>query len=70
MGNLKKSDPYPLIYGYKWFEVWDALYYNFIGNNEDFLSKNYATANAVQLYKKKTDTEKKNIKTLVQNLYK
>lgn len=68
MSNLKKSDKFPLIDGYKWYEVWDALYYNFIGNNLDILSKNYSTANAVSLYKKKDPKEiKKKISILFKN---
>jgi deoxyribodipyrimidine photolyase-related protein len=42
---------------YEWFEVWDALYYNFIKNNKTEFSKNYATARSVSHWKKKSKTE-------------
>ncbi len=43
---------------YEWFEVLDALYYNFINNNSKEFSKNYSTANAVSVWNKKTKTDK------------
>ena len=42
---------------YEWYEVWDALYYNFINNNKQEFSKNYAIASSVAHWKNK------NIKT-------
>ena len=47
---------------YEWYEVWDALYYNFIDNNITYLSKNYSTANIVSIYKKKSKEDKDNLK--------
>ena len=43
---------------YQWYEIWNALYYNFINNNSTFLSKNYSTANSVLLWKRKSINEK------------
>jgi deoxyribodipyrimidine photolyase-related protein len=43
---------------YEWYEIWNALYYNFINNNSAFLSKNYSTANSVLLWKRKNSNEK------------
>lgn len=44
---------------YEWFDVWNALYYNFINDNQGFLKKNYSTSNMVNLWNKKTGNEKK-----------
>ncbi len=60
----KKYDTYKKIQlnkdDYEWFEVFDALYYNFINNNIGEFSKNYATASSVSHWKRKTLKEKKN----------
>lgn len=59
----KKINFYPAIIlenkKYEWFELWDGLYYNFINKNNKKLSKNYFTANLVNLWNKK-DTSSKN----------
>jgi deoxyribodipyrimidine photolyase-related protein len=44
-----------------WCNVYDALYYNFINNNIDFLKKNYATSRQVAFWLKKSDVDKKEI---------
>ena len=46
---------------YEWFEVWDALYYNFINDNKTYLKKNYATARSVSHWNKKSASEKKEL---------
>lgn len=46
---------------YDWFNIWDALYYNFINNNKIEFSKNYAIASSVKHWNNKTEIEKKNI---------
>lgn len=45
----------------EWFEVWDALYYNFIDDNKKYLGDNYSTANIVRIWNNKTDKEKKEL---------
>ena len=42
---------------YEWFEIWDALYYNFIKENKTEFSKNYAIASAVGHWKRKSKSE-------------
>ncbi len=44
---------------YEWYELWDALYYNFINNNQKYLEKNYSTANITKIWKNKELNEKK-----------
>lgn len=46
---------------YEWFEIWDALYYNFINNNIKEFSKNYSTANITKIWINKNNHDKKNI---------
>jgi deoxyribodipyrimidine photolyase-related protein len=46
---------------YEWYEIWDALYYNFINDNIKYLSKNYSTANIVLIWKKQKDSRKKEL---------
>ncbi|QKF94369.1 deoxyribodipyrimidine photolyase-related protein [Fadolivirus algeromassiliense] len=43
---------------YEWYEVWDALYYNFINLNKTEFSKNYAIASAVGHWNRKSKHEK------------
>ena len=65
MSNYKKSDETKKILldneEYKWFEIWDALYYNFINEHKIYLKSIYATANSVSILNKKTDKEKKRL---------
>lgn len=68
MSNIKKSTKFPLISGYKWYEIWDILYYNFIRKNKRFLATNYATANSVKLYEKKSKSEKEKIQTIAEKI--
>lgn len=42
---------------YYWNEVWDALYYNFINRNKDYLKNIYSTASSVYHLKKKSVNE-------------
>jgi deoxyribodipyrimidine photolyase-related protein len=44
-----------------WCVIFDALYYNFIKNHEEYLSKNYATSRQVAFWRKKSPSEKKKI---------
>jgi deoxyribodipyrimidine photolyase-related protein len=46
---------------YEWFEIWDALYYNFINDNIKLFSKIYSTAQLVKHWKNKTKKEKDDI---------
>ena len=65
MSNYKKSNVFDKIRlnneEYDWFEIWDALYYNFINNHTTYLKKIYATANSVSQFNKKSETDKKNL---------
>jgi deoxyribodipyrimidine photolyase-related protein len=45
----------------EWSDLFDAIYYNFINNNIDYLKKNYATSRQVAHWNKKSAVEKKNI---------
>ncbi len=47
----------------EWCEKWDILYYNFIGKNVKMLKKNYATAQQVVHWERKSEKEKKKIKS-------
>lgn len=49
---------------YEWYEVWDALYYNFISENKAEFKKNYAIAAQVKNYESKTANQKKQIKQI------
>ena len=42
----------------QWYEIWDILYYAFVGDNSGELSKNYATAISAKLWTQKTNSEK------------
>jgi len=53
---------------YMWYEVWDALYYNFINTHKIYLKKNYSTANSVYILNKKSEKEK-NILYSIAHLY-
>ena len=61
MSNYKKSKCVNLKSGtYDWTYILDCLYYNFIVNNKNVLSKIYATANMVKQAK-----NKENIKEMI-----
>ena len=67
MGRLKKTEVIKLgETEYKWPVVWDALYYNFIAENHEYLSHNYATANFVANWKKKAKKDQEEIKRIAQ----
>lgn len=70
--NKKKSEYDPVTLGgedYDWNEVWDAIYYNFIGNNSKEFSKNYAIAAQVKHWKKKSKSEQKEIRDLAKSYF-
>ncbi len=52
MSEFKKGD---------WCEKWNLLYYRFMGKNRDMLKKNYATAQQVVHWDRKSESEKKKI---------
>jgi deoxyribodipyrimidine photolyase-related protein len=62
MSNYKKSDENTKIKlgneEYAWYEIWDALYYNFINENKTYLKSIYATANSVYILNKKAQKDK------------
>lgn len=67
MSSYKKSDKNEKIKldkEYEWYEILDALYYNFIMKHKKYLKSIYSTANAVFNLNRKTETEKKNIKAI------
>ena len=45
----------------KWCKIWDSLYYNFINTHQKILEKNYATSRNVAFWKKKKESEKKEL---------
>jgi len=65
----KKYNVYPTIEIneeiYEWFEIWDALYHNFIEEN-----KNYSTAGIISSWSKKNKNDKKIIINLARNYLK
>lgn len=66
MSNFnKKKNKYDLIKigkeEYEWFDVWDALYYNFISRNKKYLKTNYATSRSVYHWDNKSKNEQKEL---------
>ena len=61
MSNLKKTKDD------KWWEIWDALYYNFIHTHQKLLSKNYATSRQVKHWNDKTENQKKVLLNIAKN---
>ncbi|MBE2281488.1 MAG: cryptochrome/photolyase family protein [Ignavibacteriaceae bacterium] len=57
MSDYKKGD---------WCEIWDSLYWNFIDRNAQLLSRNPRMSMMVNLYSKKTEQQKINIKRIVE----
>lgn len=47
-----------------WFEIWDALYYNFIADHKEEFSKNYAISAQVKHWNNKDKKEQLNIKKI------
>ena len=45
----------------KWWEIWDALYYNFINKHKKILKNNYATSRQVKHWENKTKKEQKEL---------
>ena len=61
MSNYKKNEQTIKLKDgneYKWYDIWDALYYNFINDNKTYLKSIYATANSVYILNKKSQKEK------------
>lgn len=44
---------------YYWYEIWDALYYNFVNKNQKYLNKNYSTIHAVSNWNRKSLEQQK-----------
>jgi deoxyribodipyrimidine photolyase-related protein len=44
---------------YKWTDIWDAFYWNFVNKNQKWIRKNGRLAMQVKYYNKKTQKEKK-----------
>lgn len=61
----KKRNIYPKITlkgnVYEWYDIWNALYYNFVKNNLKEFSTNYSTAMAANIWNKKSIKEKKEL---------
>jgi deoxyribodipyrimidine photolyase-related protein len=47
---------------YEWYEVWDALYYNFINENKTEFKKNYAISAQVKHWNNKSKSEQNKLK--------
>jgi deoxyribodipyrimidine photolyase-related protein len=66
MSNFKKK---PNIYNkilinkeeLEWYEIWDALYYNFINKHKLIFKKNYSTASHVMHLNRMTESKRKKI---------
>jgi len=58
MSTFKKGD---------WCNIWNSLYYLFIDKHKKMLSSSYAVANTVNLWNKKSENEKKEIKKTANN---
>ena len=76
MSNYKKSNKFDKIIlndeEYEWYEIWDALYYNFINKHKNYLKSIYSTANSVFILNKKSATDKQKlfrIANLYMNIY-
>ena len=63
MSDFKKDDSKIIIDGkdYNWSDIWDAHYYDFIRRNKKIFKKNYALANSVNNWQRKSDSDKENI---------
>ena len=65
MSDYRKSNDFNKIKlnddEYEWYEVWDALYYNFINHHKTYLKSIYATANSVFILNKKSDKDKQKL---------
>ena len=46
----------------EWSEDWDALYWNFVGNNTAILRKLYRISAQVAFFERKTDAQKTEIR--------
>jgi deoxyribodipyrimidine photolyase-related protein len=72
MSAYKKKDQYPKIklgnYELDWYELWDSLYYSFIGSYYELFKKNYALANSAK-YWKSMSPEMKNKHNQIYKLY-
>lgn len=72
-GYKKHKDKYQKIKlgrkDYEWFQVWDALYYNFISENKDEFSENYATARQVTHWDNKSDDEQEKLKDMAKSYF-
>ena len=64
----KQKNVYPKVMikdvGYEWFEIWDALYYNFIDEHRKYLSKNYSLASHVKFWMNKSKSERDRITSI------
>ena len=72
MSNYKKKkDTYDKIElnnkEYEWYDVWDAIYYNFISQNVKEFAKNYAISRQVAHWKNKSPKEKKEINKIAKS---
>ena len=64
MSNYKKNKSEVLLKdgnSYKWYDIWDALYYNFINKHYNILKKIYATARNTYHWDNKSKEEQKNL---------
>ena len=53
----------------KWFDIWDALYWNFVYTNKDILKKIYGTAFQVKLLEKMDKNKIDNFKQIANDFY-
>jgi deoxyribodipyrimidine photolyase-related protein len=74
MSDYKKGKSFKTIKlsgkNYKWNEVWDAIYYNFIAKHKKEFEKNYAIAMQVRHWDNKSKKEQKELKKIASAYFK
>lgn len=69
----KKKNIFPKIKlnnnDYEWFEIWDALYYNFINKHKNIFKKNYSTATHVRHLSNMSTEKREQIMTLSKSYF-
>lgn len=74
MSNYSKhKNKYPKIEldyeKYEWFDVWDAIYYDFINRHKNYLKKNYATSRQVTHWNNKSKKEQNKLLKIAEDYY-
>jgi len=64
---LTKMSDYKKTKEDNWWQIWDALYYNFISEHQKLLRKNYATSRQVIHWEKKSKKEQEELKKMAKD---